>query len=101
MYTFHTIIGLFPESWTRFEFDEAKSKSNKAKHGIDFVEAQELWLDDLLVEIPARTLDEPRFVVVGKIGEKHWSAVITYRGDAIRLISVRRARDEEVALYER
>ncbi len=84
----------------RFEFDEAKSRVNKTKHGIDFIEAQELWLDDLLLEIPARTQDEPRFVVIGKIGEKHWSAVITYRGDAIRLISVRRARDEEVALYE-
>ena len=55
---------------------------------------------DLLIEIPARTQDEPRSVVIGKIGEKHWSAVITHRGDAIRLISVRRSRDEEVALYE-
>ncbi len=84
----------------RFEFDEAKSRSNKEKHGIDFVKAQELWLDDLLIEIPARTLDEPRFVVVGKIDERHWSAVVTYRGDAIRIISVRRSREEEVALYE-
>jgi uncharacterized DUF497 family protein len=84
----------------RFEFDEAKSRSNKEKHGIDFVKVQELWLDDLLIEIPARTLDEPRFVVVGKIDEGHRSAVVTYRGDAIRIISVRRSREEEVALYE-
>lgn len=83
-----------------FEFDEAKSRANKSKHGIDFVEAQALWLDVMFVEIAARTEDEPRFLVVGKISEKHWSAVITYRGERVRLISVRRARVEEVAIYE-
>lgn len=83
-----------------FEFDEAKSQANKAKHGMDFVEAQSLWLDENLVEIPARTEDEPRFVVVGVIAGKHWSAVITYRGQRVRLISVRRSRVEEVAIYE-
>jgi uncharacterized DUF497 family protein len=83
-----------------FEFDEAKSEANKSKHGIDFVEAQALWLDEMLVEVPARTEDEPRFVVVGMISNKHWSAVITYRSDRVRLISVRRARDEEVTIYE-
>jgi uncharacterized DUF497 family protein len=83
-----------------FEFDEAKSRSNKAKHGIDFVEAQALWLDDGLIEIPARTEDEPRFLVVGSIESRPWSAVITYRTERIRIISVRRSRKEEVALYE-
>ena len=83
-----------------FEFDEAKSRANKVKHGIDFVEAQVLWLDDRLLEIPARTSDEPRSLVVGKVGGRHWSAVITYRDDRIRLISVRRARSEEVEIYE-
>ena len=83
-----------------FEFDAAKSESNRAKHGIDFVEAQSLWSDPMLLEIPAKTEDEPRFLAVGQIDGKHWSAVITYRGSRIRLISVRRARTEEVALYE-
>jgi uncharacterized DUF497 family protein len=83
-----------------FEFDAAKSESNRAKHGIDFVEAQSLWSDPMLLEIPAKTEDEPRFLAVGQIDGKHWSAVITYRGSHIRLISVRRARTEEVALYE-
>ena len=83
-----------------FEFDEAKSEANLAKHGIDFVEAQLLWLDPNLTEIPARTVDEPRFLIVGLIGKKHWSAVITYRSESIRLISVRRSRSEEVKLYE-
>lgn len=83
-----------------FEFDPAKSESNQAKHGIDFVEAQRLWTDPMLLEIPAKTEDEPRYLVIGLIDGKYWSAVITYRGPHIRLISVRRARTEEVRLYE-
>jgi hypothetical protein len=83
-----------------FEFDPHKSTANRAKHGIDFVEAQALWLDDMRVEIPARTEDEPRFLVVGRIAGKHWSAVITYRDERVRLISVRRSRPEEIAIYE-
>lgn len=62
--------------------------------------AQALWLDERRIEIPARTEDEPRFVIIGRIKEKHWSAVITYRGEKVRLVSVRRSRDEEVAIYE-
>lgn len=83
-----------------FEFDRTKSDLNKDKHGIDFVEAQELWDDIDLLEIPAKKLDEPRFLVIGKIGEKYWTGIITYRDDNIRIISVRRARNEEVELYE-
>ncbi|MBK6926142.1 MAG: BrnT family toxin [Comamonadaceae bacterium] len=83
-----------------YEFDTSKSESNRLKHGIDFVDAQALWDDPMLLEIPARTDDEPRYLVVGLINGRHWSAVITYREANIRLISVRRARAEEVALYE-
>jgi uncharacterized DUF497 family protein len=83
-----------------FEFDPAKSKINQKKHGIDFIEAQALWEDPDLLEIPARTMDEPRFLVIGKIAVKYWSGVITYRGMNIRIISVRRARDEEIEIYE-
>lgn len=83
-----------------FEFDERKSKANKAKHGIDFTEAQALWEDADLLEIPARTDDEPRTVVLGRIGGKHWSAIITRRDERIRIISVRRSRSEERELYE-
>jgi uncharacterized DUF497 family protein len=85
---------------TSFEFDATKSESNRTKHGIDFVEAQDLWNDPMLLEIPAKTDDEPRYLVIGLIDGKHWSAVITYRGINVRLISVRRARTEEVILYE-
>lgn len=83
-----------------FEFDPAKSVSNKAKHGIDFIEAEALWGDPDLIEIPAITKDEPRFLVIGKIDGKHWSGVITYRGETIRIISVRRSRKEEVEIHE-
>ena len=83
-----------------FEFDERKSRANKVKHGIDFVEAQALWLDEALVDIPARSEMEQRVLVVGLMGGKHWSAFVTYRGEAVRLISVRRSRPEEVAIYE-
>ena len=83
-----------------FEFDQEKSQTNQEKHGIDFIEAQLLWLDDMLLEIPARTTGEPRFLIIGKIGNKHWSAVVTYRQDRVRLISVRRSRIEEVEIYE-
>jgi len=83
-----------------FEFDPKKSDINKNKHGIDFVEAQELWNDFDLLEIPAKTTDELRFLVVGKIDEKYWTGIITYRTDNIRIISVRRSRNEEIELYE-
>lgn len=83
-----------------FEFDTRKSDANKQKHGIDFTKAQALWDDVDLIEIPARTSDEPRSVVIGKIGTRHWSAVITRRGACIRIISVRRSRKEEVEIYE-
>jgi len=83
-----------------FEFDGNKSDSNKRKHGIDFAEAQSLWNDPDLVEIPAKVVGEPRFLVIGMIERKHWSAVITYRDRKIRLISVRRARPEEIEFYE-
>ena len=83
-----------------FEFDPKKSEANKRKHGIDFATAQSLWDDPHLVEIPARTTDELRVLIIGKLGENHWAGVITYRGEKVRIISVRRARREEIAIYE-
>jgi uncharacterized DUF497 family protein len=82
-----------------FEFDPAKSAANLKKHGIDFIAAQPLWSDVDRLEIPARSLDEPRAQVIGRIGKVVWSAFITMRGDRIRIVSVRRARDEEKAAY--
>lgn len=83
-----------------FEYDDDKSKANLEKHGIDFLDAQVLWKDPDLLEIRAKSDDEPRFLVVGLIGPRHWSAVVTYRNGLIRLISVRRSRKSEVELYE-
>lgn len=83
-----------------FEFDPNKSASNQVKHGINFNQAKRLWTDSDRLEIPARTEDEQRFLVIGKISQQHWAAVITYRAETVRIISVRRARDSEVKLYE-
>lgn len=83
-----------------FEYDADKSFANKQKHGIDFDEAQDLWSDPNRLEIPAKNTDELRHLVVGIIAKKHWSSIITYRNQCIRLISVRRSRVEEVELYE-
>ncbi|HLK74593.1 MAG TPA: BrnT family toxin [Streptosporangiaceae bacterium] len=83
-----------------FEFDPAKSASNLDKHGIDFAAVQAIWQDVMRIEIPARTEDEPRWLVVGQIDGKHWSVVVTYREDRVRIISAGRSRKEGVALYE-
>ena len=79
--------------------DDTKSQSNKDKHGIDFVEVQALWVDPDRLEIPARTEDEELFLLMAKREGKHWSAVVTYREERVRIISVRRSRREEVG-YE-
>ncbi len=84
----------------KFEFDPAKSQSNQIKHGIDFIDAQQLWNDPELIGLEANSESEPRFFAIGKIGIKHWTMVYTYRNDAIRIISVRRARNKEIQYYE-
>ena len=83
-----------------FDYDSKKSRSNKEKHGIDFVEAQLMWEDPDRLEIPAKTEDERRILVIGRVQQKLWTAIITHRNQKIRIISVRRSRDEEVKLYE-
>jgi len=84
----------------KFDYDPHKSALNKQKHGIDFVEAQLLWNDPDLLEVAARADDELRYLVIGMIGGRSWSAVITYSNEAIRIISVLRSRSEEMSLYE-
>jgi uncharacterized DUF497 family protein len=83
-----------------FEYDPDKSDANKVKHGIDFEEAKSLWDDPRVLEAPARTTDEPRFLVIGTIAGRHWSAICVRRGDNVRLISVRRSRKQEIEHYE-
>ena len=84
-----------------FEYDLNKSMKNKEKHGIDFEEAKRLWDDPFAFELPSKQkLDENRFLVIGKINNKHYTAIITYREEKIRIISVRRSRKKEVKLYE-
>ena len=83
-----------------FEWDEKKSRANKSKHGIDFNLAIELWKDRDRIEIQTNFTSENRNALIGKIGGKHWTAIFTRREDAIRIISVRRARKREAGLYE-
>jgi uncharacterized protein len=83
-----------------FEFDSKKSAANLKKHGIDFVQAQRLWEDRDRLQIPAKSTEEVRIIYIGKIERKHWTAVVTFRGERIRIISVRRARKKEAYLYE-
>jgi uncharacterized DUF497 family protein len=83
-----------------FEFDPAKSAANLAKHGMDFIAAQAIWRDTHRIEVPARTTDEPRWMVIGHIDAQCWSAVVTYRDDHVRIISVRHSRESETAIYE-
>ncbi|WP_080797015.1 BrnT family toxin [Arabiibacter massiliensis] len=83
-----------------FEYDPAKSARNRAKHGIDFEDAKELWADENLVELSSPYSLEPRFLVLGIMGGKHWTAIVTYRGQTARIISVRRSREKEVAYYD-
>jgi hypothetical protein len=84
----------------QFEFDAEKSLINEQKHGIDFTKAQELWQDSDRIEIPARTEDEPRYLIIGKIEDRMWSAIITYRQDRVRIISCRCSRESEIKFYE-
>ena len=83
-----------------FEWDEKKSQANKSKHGIDFNTATGLWNDPDRIEIQTNFPAENRNALIGKIGDKLWTAIFTRRVDTIRIISVRRARKKETKLYE-
>ena len=85
----------------RYEYDPEKSQLNKVKHGIDFEEAQALWADLRTVIVNAQSETEPRFLVIGRIHETFWTAVITYRDEDIRIISVRRSRKNEELHYDK
>jgi uncharacterized DUF497 family protein len=84
----------------KFEFDPEKSEANVAKHGIDFVEGQALWEDPDRLQLPARTQGEPRLMLIGRLGVKHWSAIFMIRDDRTRIISIRGSRTKEVEQYE-
>ena len=83
-----------------FEFDPQKSEINKLKHGIDFVEAQALWKSRVVL-LAAKNALEKRYMAIGTISGEHWSAIISYRGASIRIISVRKSTPTEVETYEK
>jgi len=82
-----------------FEFDPNKSAANKLKHGISFHMARRLWKDPRRIEIPARWVEEPRFIIIAYMDKDIWSAIYTIRNKRIRIISVRKARDNEKEIY--
>lgn len=87
--------------YSLFEYNDDKSQSNRDKHGIDFDQAQVLWRDEQLACLPSNvSTDEERLLFIGKIEDKHWTAIATPRGQALRIISVRRSRKNEVNVYE-
>ncbi len=84
----------------KFEYDENKSLINKEKHGIDFVEAQNLWQNDNALIVPANiTDDEVRYALISIFNEKCYVAIFTLRNDIYRIISVRRCRKNEEKNY--
>jgi len=83
-----------------FEWGPQKSIANKEKHDIDFETAKRLWSDENRVEIHASHPVEDRWILIGKKDDKLWTAIYTLRGNAIRIISVRRSREKEVELYD-
>ncbi len=84
----------------QFEWDPQKSRTNRLKHKIDFESAKRLWEDPDRIEIRAPYPIENRSILIGTIGKHLWSAVYTLRGEAIRIISVRRSKKQEMKLYE-
>jgi len=88
------------EAELEFEFDPAKSDSNQQKHGIDFIESQELWKDEKAFVIEARSDEETRYFLFARLNETHWTVIFTLRNQKIRIISARRSRDEEKQIYQ-
>jgi uncharacterized DUF497 family protein len=84
-----------------FEYDEKKSKANKTKHGIDFKSAVRLWNDPCRLEIPAQYINEERYILIAMLAGVCWSAIFTKRNNIIRIISVRKSRENEKALYHK
>ena len=91
----------------RFEWDAPKNESNKRKHGVSFEEAQTVFSDEhgLLLDDPAHSEDEARFVLLGLSSTLRTLVVChCYRSgaDVIRIISARKAeRHEETQYNER
>ena len=82
-----------------FEFDKDKSESNKRKHGISFESARKLWKDPHRVEVPTIWVEETRILLIAKLEKEIWAAIYTLRNKKIRIISVRKARNNEKKVY--
>lgn len=86
----------------KFEYDENKSQINKEKHGIDFVDAQNLWQDENALIVAANIIDdEVRYALISIYKDKCYTAIFTIRDEIYRIISVRRCRKNEERNYEK
>lgn len=83
------------------EFDPAKDEANRAKHGLSLADAVALDLSTAAVLVDdRRDYGETRYRAFGRIDGLGYCLAFTVRGQVIRLISFRRAHDEEMELYE-
>ncbi len=84
-----------------FEWDEAKRTTNLEKHGVDFVDASDMWAGPMLVaEDARREYGESRYIGMGYIQGRLMVVVYTHRtANVVRIISLRKANSREVRIY--
>ncbi|OVZ60451.1 hypothetical protein CDO44_10110 [Pigmentiphaga sp. NML080357] len=81
-------------------FDPAKDAANMAKHGVSLAGAVEFeWSDALMREDQRHDYKERRMTAIGYIGQRLFVVVYVDRGNARRIISLRKANSREMKLY--
>jgi hypothetical protein len=84
----------------KFDWDEEKNRSNIEKHGIDFREAQDVFLSPRLsVEDTRQDYGEKRIITIGSVGTSVCVVVFTRREETTRIISARKANERERKRY--
>lgn len=86
-----------------FEWDDEKARANIKKHGIDFETAARVFADENRLEIydEEHSEDEDRYITIGMIDNVACVVMVVYteRGEAVRLISARKATSQERRMY--
>ena len=84
-----------------FEWDPKKAETNRRKHGIEFLDAVIVFDDDRGITLIDENQGEERYVTFGMDAQGRVLAVsYALRGDAIRIMSARKASSGERAQYE-
>jgi len=85
----------------RFEWDEEKNQSNQQKHGLNFTDAPLVFAGRTLTfEDSRQAYGEPRYLTVGSLASRIVIVAHTLRGNATRIISMRKANARERARYQ-